>query len=186
MTDRQIIGLLQTRDDTALRELTKKHGKSCKRLAKKILGNDEDAEEIFNDALLQLWLAIPPAEPDDLGAYLHTCVKRLALNRLEHRQAKKRGGGQTAIPLDTLTPRNQPVADSIEQLMDERLLDEAIHRFLAKLPKETVTIFVHYYGNDRSSREIAEAFHISQSKVTVTLMRTRRKLRKYLEEEGLL
>ena len=164
--------------------LTDSCGKQCRRLAARLLNSEQDAEEVWSDALLQLWLAIPPAEPDDLGAYLHTCVKRLALNRLEHRQAKKRGGGQTAIPLDTLTPRNQPVAGSIEQLMDERLLDEAIHRFLATLPKETVTIFVHYYGNDRSTREIAEAFHISQSKVTVTLMRTRRKLRKFLDEIG--
>lgn len=186
MTDREIIGLLQGRDESALRELTKQHGKSCRRLAKKILGSDEDAEEIVNDALMQLWCAIPPAEPENLSAYLHALVKRLALNRLDYRNAVKRGGGQAAIPLDDISPKNQPVASSIEQLMDERLLDEAIHRFLATLPKETVTIFVHYYGNDRSTREIAEAFHISQSKVTVTLMRTRRKLRKFLDEEGLL
>lgn len=186
MTDSEIIALLQKRDESALRELTKQHGKSCRKLAKRILKSEEDAEEVFNDALMQLWCAIPPAEPENLSAYLHTLVKRLALNRLTEHNAQKRGGGQAPIPLSELSPKNQPAAQPIEQLFEERQFDEALHRFLATLPKDTVTIFVHYYGNDRSAREIAEAFGISLSKVTVTLMRTRRRLRKFLDEEGLL
>ena len=38
-----------------LGELSEKYGKICKTVAKNILQNDEDAEEILNDSLLAFW-----------------------------------------------------------------------------------------------------------------------------------
>lgn len=186
MHDREILELLQRRDESALKQLTAAHGDRCIRLAKKILGNDEDAAEVWNDALLHIWSAIPPAKPANLGAYLRTAVKRLALQRLEKRSAAKRGGKEGTVSLDAIPADLQPSCSTVERLMEERMLDDAVNRFLSSLPKETRTIFVHHYGNGRSIREIAEAFDISQSKVAVTLMRTRIRLRKYLIEEGWL
>ena len=185
--DQQIIELLKRRDEAALSELTRQHGKACTRLAKQILGTDEDAKEVWNDALLAIWNAIPPAEPENLAAYLRTAVKRLALQRQQKQHAQKRGGGEVPVSLEGMPEQTLPVQQSsVEQLMEGRMLEEAVNRFLASLPKETRTIFVHHYGNGRSIREIAEAFGITQSKVAVTLMRTRLKLRKYLNGEGWL
>ena len=186
MNDRQILELLHQRDEAALKALTEQHSAACIRLAKRILGDDSDAAEVWDDALLHIWNAIPPAEPDNLAAYLRTAVKRLALQRREAQQAKKRGGGETAVSLEAIPENLQPAHSSVEQLMEERMLDEAVNRFLSTLPKEARTIFVHHYGNGRSIREIAEAFDITQSKVAVTLMRIRIKLRKYLNGEGWL
>lgn len=188
MNDRQILAALQRRDESALKELTRQHYKAGFRLAKRILKNDGDAEEVWNDALLHLWNAVPPAEPDNLGAYLHTVIKNLAIKRLERRNAQKRGGGDMAVSLEGMPEHMQPPqrGATVEQLMEARMLDEAVNRFLSKLPEETVTIFVHHYGNHRSFTEIAKEFGISRSKVAVTLMRTRIKLRQYLNEEGWL
>lgn len=186
MRDSQILLLLQRRDESALKALSEQYGKACRRQAKKILGNDEDADEVFNDALLQIWNAVPPAQPKHLGAYLHACVKRLALNRLEQRGAAKRGGGQHPLSLDALPEQMHPESSTVEELMDRRMLFEAVNRFIGTLPDDAAAIFVHYYGNNRSIREIAEAFGFSQSKVAVTLMRTRRKLWSWLEKEGRL
>ena len=186
MTDRQIIALLQKRDESALSELTKAHAKSCTRAARRILRSDEDAEEVWNDALLHIWNAIPPAEPQSLAAYLHQTVRNLALKKLEAQNAKKRGGGESTVSLDALPENRHPAQSSIEGLMERHMLHDAVNGFLAQLPEETVTIFVHRYANHRSIGEIAEAFGISYSKVAATLMRTRKKLRAYLKEEGWL
>ena len=187
MNDRQILAALQNREESALEELTRQHRRKGIRLAKHILGNDEDAEEIWNDALLQVWNAVPPAKPDNLGAYLHTVIRNLSIKRLEQRNAQKRGGGSQTVSLEQMPEYRQPAhGATVEQLMEQRMLDEAVNRFLTALPKETCTIFVYHYGSGRSIREIAEAFDISQSKVAVTLMRVRMKLRQYLKEEGWL
>ena len=186
MRDSEILRLLLSRDESALKALSEEYGAACRRQAKRILGSDEDADEVWNDALLQVWNAVPPAQPKSIGAYLRTCVKRIALNRLEQRNTAKRGGGQRTLSLEGLPEQMHPASGSVEELMEKRMLFEAVNRFIGTLPDDAAAIFVHYYGNNRSIREIAEAFGFSQSKVAVTLMRTRKKLQSWLEKEGRL
>ena len=78
MEDREILALYNARDERALRETSAKYEALCMTVAYNILGSREDAEEIFSDALLRLWNAIPPAEPQSLGAYLLTAVRNAA------------------------------------------------------------------------------------------------------------
>ena len=66
------------------------------------------------------------------------------------------------------------------------MLLAAYERFLDSLSSDVRTIFVERYTNLRTSREIAAEFRITESKVRITLMRTRKKLKAYLEKEGFL
>ena len=63
-TDTKLLSLLQARDETALSAIYRQHGKQVLHLAKRILGSEQDAEECVNDALLDLWNSVPPAEPN--------------------------------------------------------------------------------------------------------------------------
>ena len=74
----------------------------------------------------------------------------------------------------------------MNDIFDSMMLTEAINRFLRTLSADARTIFIARYGSDRTVSEIAEAFCIGKSKVTVSLMRTKRKLWRYLKEEGWL
>ena len=186
MTDRQILTLLQKRDESALRALTAQYGGACKKLAMRILHSEQDAEEVWNDALLQVWSAVPPAAPKSFGAYLHTTVKRLSLNRAEQKQAKKRGGGQAALSLENLPEHAQPARNAVEETVGAIFLNDAVNRFLQSLSPDACTIFVQRYGNGKSIAEIADMYQISRNKAALSLMRTRIKLKKYLNEEGWL
>ena len=70
MQDSQLLALFQSRDETALKEAELRFGAQCRGIAKRILGNSEDAEECWNDVLLRLWNTIPPAKPQYLAAYI--------------------------------------------------------------------------------------------------------------------
>lgn len=184
--DKQILALFAARDEKALRAVSKKYGGAGRNIAANILHSEEDAKEVWNDTLLSLWNAIPPAEPEDLFAYLCTVLRRHAYQKREKQRAKKRGGGLPELSLDDAAARQQPAKVSVEQIMDEALMTEAVNRFLSTLTPEARTIFLHRYVNGKSVGEIADAFAITYSKVAVTLMRTRLKLRKFLNGEGLL
>ncbi|MBR5371235.1 MAG: sigma-70 family RNA polymerase sigma factor [Oscillospiraceae bacterium] len=186
MEDRRIIELFADRDETALHELSGKYGGACRNIAAKILGSEEDAKEVFNDAMLNLWNAIPPACPDDLFKYLCTVVRRLSLQRLEKRRAQKRGGGRQALSLDDENVMQVPAAETVEAVLNESMTVDAVNRFLETVSYDARTIFIQRYGNGRSVREIAALYHISQSKVLVSLMRTRNRLKIWLKEEGWL
>ena len=185
MTDQAILQLFCDRDEQAISQADQKYGKGCRKIALSVLGNQEDAEEAVNDMWLKVWNAIPPALPENLFAFLSATVRNCALNRLEAAKSQKRGGGETPQALDELS---YCVAgnDSVDEALDERLLKTAIEHFLDGLSYDARTIFVERYTNLTPVAEIAEKFCISESKVKVSLMRTRKKLKSYLKKEGFL
>lgn len=64
-------------------------------------------------------------------------------------------------------------------------IGDALDRFLDSLPAETRVMFILRYWSDLSIKEIAARCGVGQSKVKMTLLRTRNALKTYLEEEGL-
>jgi len=185
VTDDAIVLLLEQRDEAALREIELQYGGAGRNIAAQILGNEEDAQEIFQDTLMRLWNVIPPEHPDNLFAYLCTVLRRLAYNRQRVQNAQKRGKGQHTLVLDEL---HDVTADTqnVEEIVDTHLRQEAMNRFLEGLKREARIVFIQRYGNMRSVTEIAGLYNMSESKVKVTLMRTRKKLKAYFEKEGLL
>lgn len=185
MTDEAIISLLEHRDESALLAIERQYGGAGRNIAAKILGSEEDAQEAFQDTLMRIWNAIPPERPANLFAYLCTVLRRISYNLREKQLAEKRGGGQHTLVLDELS---EITADSrnIEDIVSEHLLDEAVNRFLAGLKPDARSVFIQRYGNQRSVQQIAELYAMTESKVKVTLLRTRKKLRAYLNKEGLL
>lgn len=185
MEDSELIALFIARDERAIRETDAEYGALCRKTARNILGNAQDAEECVNDALLKIWNAIPPAKPDYFTAYLLAAVRRTALDRLEHSQAEKRGGSVVPAALDELADC-LPGADDTEAQCESRALSAAISRFLSGLPARQRNVFIARYFSMHTVREIAAEYGIGISNVKITLMRTRNALKAYLKKEELL
>ena len=65
-----------------------------------------------------------------------------------------------------------------------KLLCENINLFLFGIPEKKRKIFVCRYWYADSIKDIAKRFEMTQSNVSVTLNRLRRKLHKFLIERG--
>ena len=74
----------------------------------------------------------------------------------------------------------------MEQEVDSRELGSGLNRFLGTLSEKQRKIFVQRYWFLMPVDDIAADLRIPKSTVTVTLVRLRKKLRNYLEKEGLL
>lgn len=184
MTDAEILTLFQQRDEQAVSGTAEKYGVLCRSVGMQILGSAEDTEECFNDVLMQLWTHIPPEQPESLPAYCAVLMRNCCLKRYRDSRAEKRGGGQTAAALEELSGCIRAAEDT-ERSFDQIILREAMNRFLDGLPEDARNIFVRRYFYLSPEKEIAALFGMSLSKVKVTLHRTRKKLRQFLEEEGL-
>ena len=183
MTDTQILDLFAARDERAIEAAKKQYENGCFKIALQILRRREDAEEAVNDMWLKVWDSIPPARPERLFAYLSSAVKNCSLDLLAVRNANKRGGGEYPAALDELSECIAS-ADNPEQQVDAKLLRDAIGRFLDGISADARTIFVERYTRLTPISEIADKFGISTSKVKISLMRTRNKLKTYLKKEG--
>ncbi len=183
MTDTEIIGLYFARDEQAIRASQEAHGAYCRALISRMLGSPLDVEEIMSDVWLRLWDSIPPNRPGNLRLYIAKIGRNLACNRLREGRAAKRGDGMDAV-LDELSECLGGL--STEEVVDAKELQRAVNGFLRRLPARECDIFVRRCFYAESAAEIAKRYGMRANTVTVSLHRTRMKLRKYLQEEGYL
>lgn len=185
MEDSQIVELYWQREERAISATAVKYGKYCHTIAYNILTNKEDAEESVNDTYLAAWKNMPPHRPSILSAFLGKITRRISLNRWRSRSTQKRGGGEVAIALEELS-ECIPSGQNVEDYVEGKELARSINAFLGTLPETERDVFVSRYWFLASVREISEKFGFTESKVKSMLLRTREKLRKNLQEEGLL
>lgn len=184
MEDHEIVELYLARDEAALARTAEKYGSALRGLAENLLEDPQSAEECENDVYLAAWNAIPPHEPRDyLFPFLARIARHAALDRCRRRSRQKR-----SAPLVQLTgelERCLPAADNAEKHLDGLVLRETIDRFLGSLSVESRNIFLRRYWYMDSVAAIAERYGLTQSKVKVSLYRSRNRLRAYLKEEEL-
>ncbi len=183
MNDEQILRLYFARSEQAIAETQKAYGAYCRTIADNILGNAEDCEECLNDVYYKIWEQIPPKRPKSLRAFLGAVTRNAALSMYRTYHAEKRGGGVPAVALSEL--EECIGSRSAEEALERARLVELLNRFLAELPRQTRIIFVKRYWYLAPIRSIAEDVGVSDGSVKMTLHRTRKQLKKYLEKEGI-
>ncbi|MBQ8550297.1 MAG: RNA polymerase sigma factor [Clostridia bacterium] len=185
MDDLQIVDLFWRRDESAVTETDTKYGRYLKKISYNILSQDEDVNECVNDTYMRAWNTMPSERPSKLGVYLGRIVRGLSIDLLRKKGAEKRGGKQYLLSLSELEECVDG-APSAEDKLNEKLLGEAISRYLYSLPAESRTVFVCRYFFCDSIEEIAKCKGCSQSKIKSLLFRTRKGLKAFLESEGFL
>ena len=183
MDDKKIIELFFARDEAALDGVEKKYGALCRYIASKILVMREDVEECVNDVMLSIWNAIPPYLPKNFKAYLTQSVRNRARDISRETNAWKRGG------------RVQIVGDELLSMLDDgtdlaadfeaRRAGEIISDVLNSVSEADKRIFVLRYWLGMSIEQIMHQTNFGESRVKVSLHRTRKKIADELGKRGI-
>ena len=181
MDDTGIIELYFKRSERAIAETAAKYGAYLHTIAYNVLRNAEDSEECTSDTYMKAWNAIPPQRPNILKAFLGRITRNLALNIYQKYTAQKRGGTQTETALDELSE----IIAGPEKENDGAEIKSCINKFLSELPADQRKIFVRRYWYMSAVSDIAKDLKFSESKVKMTLKRTRDKLKEALIKEGI-
>ena len=184
MEDHAIIELYWERSEDAISKTAAKYGGYCYTIAYNILSNNEDAEESVNDTWLAAWNTMPPRRPKLLAAFLGKMTRYISLDRWKNRTARKRGGGEVPLVIEELEECISG-EDSVEKEYLQKEFAKSLNQFVENLPDVERKVFLCRYWYMDSIETIAERFGFSESKVASMLHRTRGKLRKMLEQEGI-
>ena len=181
MEDTRILELYNARDERAIEETRHSYGHKLLAVAMRILEDRPDAEECESDTYLKTWNSIPPNQPLYFLAYIVKICRNTALGMLEKRNAQKR----SAQIVELTGEMEQCIPDAMaEREFEPEELGSRLSAFLREETKDNRMIFVHRYLMEESVAEVAEALGFSESKVKSSLLRTRGKLKEYLEREG--
>ena len=183
MEDGKIIDLYWARSQQAIEASQEKYGAYCHTIARRILEQEEDAEECVNDTWLHAWNAMPPQRPNILSAFFGKLTRNLTLDRWRRARAAKRGGNQVEIALheleDCLPDRHSP-----DEALEARETAAIISEFLRRQEETDRKLFIRRYFHLESLEELRGEFFMTEGQVKSKLHRLRKKLKAELEREG--
>ena len=179
MDDSKIIEMLFAREEESISAIAEKYGAACLRIAENIVGSRQDAEECVSDAYFTIWNSIPPEKPNPFSSFLYKITRNIALKKLRFNSASKRNANQEELEAFL------PAAETVESRVEQKELTAAINEFLGTLTADNRKIFVMRYWFLESYGEIAKETGISESNVSMRLVRTRIKMKKFLERKGI-
>lgn len=184
MEDKKIIQLFFERREEALSEVSQKYGKYCRIIAQNVIGSNFDAEECFNDTLLDIWNSIPPNNPENLRAYVGKIVRNNALDKLKRQTAKKRGGNEIKLIMDELAEFSSNY--SVEAVAEQHEIIAEINKYLKHLTERKRKVLVLRYWYCCEVSEISDITGLAVENVYNVLKRERKKLLDYLRKRGVL
>ena len=170
-SDEALMGRIARGDEQAFRALSRRHVPAMVALARRILGNGADAEDVAQEAMLRVWTHAPRWQP--LAAFrtwLTRVVVNLCLDRKRRTQwVDLEAAGELVDPTPGATER----AEGDER---ERMLAAAIET----LPERQRSAIVLTYSEGMSNAQVAEVLDTSVSAVETLLVRGKQNLRRAL------
>lgn len=185
MEQQAILTSLYDREETAISQMAQDYGPYCAAIARNVLDNPEDVEEILNDTWLHAWNSIPPAKPANLKLYLARITRNLSFDRFRTQTREKRGSGEVCLALEELSDCIGTAANP-ENIVEADELRQSLNHFLSTLPLRDRQIFLLRYFHLQTADEISKRCTIRPDHVRTILSRTRKKLKYHLIKEGLL
>lgn len=161
--------------DPAVAALFELHHERIYRVARRITGSAEDAEDVLQTVFLRLLRREDPVpRPDAAASYLHRAATNAALDVLRRRKAAR---SEPIEDPDRLV-HGEPGPEDARRGAE---LGERVRRALGGLSPRAAEMFVLRHFDGYANREIARMLGTSWSTVAVTLHRTRARLQKYLK-----
>ncbi|HEY7476571.1 MAG TPA: sigma-70 family RNA polymerase sigma factor [Vicinamibacterales bacterium] len=172
-------------DEQAFETLIRTHGGRLLAVARRILGNDDEAREAVHEAFISAFRARQQFQAQSrLSTWLHRIVVNAALQKLRVRKRR----AEDAI--DDLLPRFLPNGDHVERFVDwTEPADETVARHetahrvreaIDKLPESYRTVLLLRDIEGLSTEESADALQTTANAVKIRLHRARMALRTLL------
>lgn len=172
-------------DQDAFRVLVERHSRSLFRLAYRMTGNEQDAEEVVQEALLRAYRRLDRFESrSNFGTWLYRIGVNCALDLMRKRRPENK---QRQHATGDETEKNDPLATAVsndpgpDRLMLSGELGRQVRTAMMALSPVERTAFVmrHFEGN--SIEEIGETLGLGAGATKNSVFRAVQKLRRHLE-----
>ena len=173
MSDRAIIDRVLAGEVEAFAGLVDRHYARCARIAVRILGNHEDAEEAIQDAFLRAFKALDDYEERErFSAWL----TRILVNQCRTVLARTRRRDAVFADLDLRRIEFAVEADAGDGAWPE------LERVLRQLPAEQREAIVLKYADDLTYEEMSRITGAGESALKMRVQRAFARLRALLQE----
>jgi len=173
-------------EESSIRALIQKYNRRLYRVARSVIGDDSEAEDVLQDAYVRAFSAIGAYRGEaSLATWLTRIVVNEALQRLRYRkthQLEIKDPGDMRAYAETAPGALQTFVPDPEVVMSQREICALVEGAIDALPQEFRTILVARTIEGMSVEETADAFGLRTETVKTRLHRARQMLRAALAE----
>jgi RNA polymerase sigma-70 factor (ECF subfamily) len=170
-SDEALMARVAGGDQAAYRLLTRRHLPAMLALARRILGNASDAEDVVQEAMLRVWTHAPRWQP---LALFRTWLTRVVVNLCLDRKRR--------APWVELEAAGEIVDPALgpDQRTEHSERDQLVAAAIGELPARQRTAIMLTYGDGMSNAQVAEILGSTVSAVETLLVRGKQNLRRAL------
>src|SRR5438874_12516942 len=163
-------------DSEAFRALVERHSRSVFRLAFRMTGNEQDAEDVVQESFLRAYRQLGRFESRaNFGTWLYRIVANCSVDLMRAKQA--RHDQARGEPLDTVADLSAAEAPNPERLAESAEINQRVQDALGALsPLERAAFTLRHYEG-RSIDEISRTLGLGTSAAKHSVFRAVKKLR---------
>jgi RNA polymerase sigma-70 factor (ECF subfamily) len=184
--DAELVRRALARDDTAFRIIMERHNRRLYRIARGILRNDTEAEDVVQEAYVSAFTHLDGFRGD---SSLATWLSRITMNEALGRLRRER----LAVDLDTFEAQRTEAqiiqfpqtvtSDDPERTMAQREILQLVERATDNLPEIFRIVFITRVIEGMSVEETADLLGLRPETVKTRLHRARRLVREQLDKQ---
>jgi RNA polymerase sigma-70 factor (ECF subfamily) len=159
--------------------VVEKHGQAVWQRVYRLLGNEADAAECFQETFLSALKVSRRQYIYNFGGLLERLATTRAIDKLRQRIRGRRLGSDSDYPSE---PEDKTPGPPVE--VQRREMAVLLREAIGNLPRLEAEVFSLRYFNDMSYRQISKELGLQSSTVGTFLHRARKRLREYFETDA--
>jgi RNA polymerase sigma-70 factor, ECF subfamily len=186
-----LVERLKAHDEEAFETIIRQYGGRMLATARRLLGNEHDANDAVQQAFISVFKAIASFNGEaKLSTWLHRIVVNAALGQMRYRRRRPE------LPIDDLLPRFDeegrwasdaaPQSEARENLTDGRETEEMVRHCIDRLPAVYRSVLVLRDIEELDTAEAAEMLAVTPNAAKIRLHRARQALKTLIERERCL
>ena len=174
--DVQLIQRTLSGDEAAFGILVQKHQKSVHALVWRKIGDFHYAEEITQDAFLQVYRKLPTLkDPHKFDGWLYVIANRLCIDWTRKKNLTTQSLEDTPVEeIENASYTHHVTEQRQTEISQQRRA--IVKRLLTKLPESERTVITLFYLGEMTAKEISKFLGVSVSTIHTRLHRARKRL----------
>jgi RNA polymerase sigma-70 factor (ECF subfamily) len=183
--DAALAARMRAGDEAAFERVVRAYSPRLLALARRIVGSDEDARDVVQDAFLNAFRGLSNFEGQaKLSTWLHRIVVNVALMKLRTRRRKPEQSIETLLPafrddghhVEQFRSWEEP----IDEVLERRETREVVRKLIDELPESYRTVLVLRDIEGLDTEETARMLDLTPNAAKIRLHRARQALRTLL------